>query len=108
MTAATSAPWLLALVTANDADELLSIGVAGCAAGLGTVLFECHCRAGGLLGPVTFPALVRHVRIVEEEWRAVRPGDPDDVDAPVTALHRLSDLQLSTQRPASAFKRRGV
>lgn len=80
--------WILALVTAADDDELLHVGVAACAAGHSQTLVQCgRCsRSQGASLPMSFPAMVRHVRTVERAYRGVVD------DGPNTAAHGYHDI----------------
>lgn len=88
--------WILALVTAADDDERLSVGVAACAAGHAQTRVQCNrCeRSLGASMPMPFPAMVRHVRTAEHAYRGVVD------DGPNTAAHSYADI---TPAPLTRF-----
>ena len=100
MTAAVTATdvdsWLLAIASAQDHHELLSIGVAACGAGLSQVMVRCTRCHGGNLPAMKFTELLRHVR----ESEAAYLDNYADDDGPHAALHGPGDLVKAPPPPA--------
>lgn len=97
--------WLLAVVSAQDHHDLLSIGVAACAAGLSQVMVRCTRCSHGSQPPMKFTELIRHVRDSEAAYLDNYAAD----DGPHAALHGPGDLVIAPPpptRPRSSSKTR--